>query len=117
MESRADCSGGWEWALYVGGTQRTAQWAIAHTAILSNSDQIALAAWSGVCALYFVTAVILLYMGRFSSRLLRSGVDIAMLLLLGLAGCGILAWTMAYKWSAYSYCHRTFKLEALAICK
>lgn len=110
-------AGGWEYALYVGGTQRTAQWAIANTAILSNADQIALAAWSGVAAVYFVTAVALLYTGRHASRLLRSGVDIAMLLLIGLAGCAILAWTMAYKWSAYAYCRRTFKLEALAICR
>lgn len=101
----------------MGGTQRTAQWAISNTTILSDTDQIAIAAWSGVASIYFVVAVVLLYMGRYNSRLLRSGVDIVMLLVIGLAGCAILAWTMAYKWSAYAYCHRTFKLEALAICK
>lgn len=74
-------------------------------------------AWSGAAALYFIVAVVLLLFGRYSSQFLRSGVDILMLLVIGLAGCAILAWTMAYKWSAYVYCHRTFKIEALGLCK
>lgn len=93
------------------------QWAIAHTAILSNTDQIALTAWSGVCTLYFYTAVILPRVGQIDNRLVCCGVEIAMFLFLGLAGCTILAWTMAYKWAAYAYCYQNFKLEALQVCR
>lgn len=67
--------------------------------------------------IYFFLGVVLLSVGRGNSRFLRGGVDIAMLLAIGLAGCAVLAWTMAYKWSAYTYCHQRFKLEALTLCK